>query len=198
MTTVVTLQTQVHNAETVNYSARIPKEKQKPLSPEMIRALLDVSPEMQQIDDLVDRRCYALHQDGKLSEFSILFQGVIKENEELFSSKTTTEQASLLYQFHSDAIVNPIMSEKIPAIVDAFLQQLGPLSKDAEIITTVRESSRRALYARVNYLHSGYVRVAAATALEVSIKDLPHLSFPIDYPEIQARSLNLDLYKNTH
>ncbi len=90
------------------------------------------------------------------------------------------------------------MSEKIPAIVDAFLQKLGPLSKDAEIITTVRESSRRALYARVNYLHSGYVRVAAATALEVSIKDLPHLSFPIDYLEIQARPLNLDLYENTH
>ncbi len=133
-------QPQVHNAETVSYSAGMSKKEQKSLNPEMIRALLDVSPEMQQIDDLVDRRCYALHQDRKLGKFSALFQEVIEENKGLFS-KTTKEEASLLYQFHSDAIVSPIISEKISAIVDAFLQKLGPLSKDTEIITTVRESS---------------------------------------------------------
>ena len=197
MTTTVMLQTQVHNAETVSYSAGMSKKEQKPLSPEMIHALLDVSPEMQQIDDLVDRRCYALHQDGKLGEFSALFQEVIEENKGLFSSKTTKEQASLLYQFHSDAIVNPIRSEKIPAIVDAFLQKLGPLSKDTEIITTVRESSQRALYTRVNYLHSDYISIAVAAALKISVKELPDLPIPIEHIKIQSGSLNLDLYKNT-
>ncbi len=191
MTTQVMLQPQVQN------SGLCSKEEQKSLAPELIRSLLDVSPEMQQIEDLVDRRCSALHQDERLGDFSALFQQVINHNKELFSSQTPAEQAGLLYQFHSDAIVNPIVSDHIPTIAESFMQKLGPsFSDNVQIRATVREAFQNVLYSRVNYAHADYISIAAAKALKISVKELPHLSFPSTSTKMETSSLDLGLYRN--
>jgi len=193
---ITTFQSQDKVFESLGYQFSTPKEY-KQLSPDVIRTLLEVSPEMEQIDELIDNKCYSLHKDERLVCFSKLFKEIIETNKELFSSKTTPETANTLYKFHSDEITLPIIySEKLSSIIESFFQRLQSPYKNPEVKRAVTSETEKKLHERINYLHSDYVRLAMATALGVSIKEIPSPSY--DYTsETQGlkKPVSMDIYR---
>lgn len=173
--TVLTTNFQLQTAActSLTCAAEASSEK-KQLSPDVIRILLGVSPQLTQIHGIVDDRCYALHEDKKIAFFSTLFKEVIEANKSLFSFQPLSEKVHALFKFHSDEIIFQIInSEKLNPIVRSFFQELQPTYQTPEVQDVVVAETVRNLRERILYLHADYVRVAIAKALEVSIRELP-------------------------
>ncbi len=173
------------------------QKKLNPVNPDLIRTLLEVSPEMQLIDNLLDKKCYFLHKDEKLGCFSELFKEIISINKELFASKTVLEKANILFGFHLDAITHQISpSEKLTFFIESFFQRLEVLYKTPEVKRVLTEETEKKMKERISYLHSSYIRFATATALEVPIKDISSLFYPDDSGSIGLKKpSNMGLYK---
>lgn len=195
---ILTTNFQYHDAnhESTKYVLDSSKEE-KQLSPDVINALLEASPEMEQIDALVDSKCYSLHKDEKLSYFSELFKQIIFINENLFSCKASSEKAKILFAFHSDAVTHQIVhSEKFSSLVESFFQRLEDPYKTSEIKKVIIAETERKLKERISYMHSDYIRYATAIALEMSINDIP---LPSSEDAIEAQELKkpskMDVYE---
>ena len=193
-----TLTTNFQYHESPKYALTVRKD-QKQLSPDSIRTLLDVSPEMQQINVLLDEKCYSLHEDEKLNYFSKIYTEVIEINKDLFSSKTTPEKAGILFRLHSDTIVQQVShSDKTTTLIESFFKGLQDPYKTPEVKRIVSIEAQRKLRERISCLHSGYVRFAVAAALEVPIASIPSLSCSEnDLEEIHRLKIpsNIDIYK---
>ncbi len=152
--------------------SRSPVEESK-LSSDDVFALLELVPQGDAIDAVVDRRCQLIHQDDKIDDFSRLFKAIIKRNKYLFSGKSIEEKSAVLYNFHSNRVVFLILGELKPIVKEFSAYFKRSSCDDAQVERVVDDAARRKARQRVNSLHSSYTRLVIARALEESVKKIP-------------------------
>lgn len=184
------------NSEQSELSEGFSVKEQKQLSSDAIRMLLEVFPEINKIDELLDTRCYTLHKDEKISCFSEAFKTIIKENENLFSNKSSIDKAEILFDFHAHATTSPItQSKEFYSFIDSFFEMLDGSYKTEETKSTITLEATKKLKERIINLHSNYVRIVIADALKEPFENIQPLSFSmIKNPEVKTSSNIMDIY----
>lgn len=184
------------NSEQPEFCEDFAVKEEKQLSSDAIQMLLEVSPEIDEIDGLLDARCYTLHKDEKLACFSEAFKTIIKENENLFSNKSSLDKAEILFNFHSHAATFLIIqSEKLSSLVDSFFNMLEGSYKTEKTKSAITSEITKKLKERIINLHSNYVRIAIADALKEPFENIQPISFSVvKNPEVKMPSNIMNIY----
>ncbi|MCP5508790.1 MAG: hypothetical protein H7A39_00030 [Chlamydiales bacterium] len=139
----------------------------------MLGLLLSSIPEMRSIEDMLDERCYLLHEDFKLNLFTDLFKQIVCLNDPIFSSKSNEENANILFNVHFRIIIHQVKaSDKFDTLIRQIFDRLEGLQKTPTVRESIRLEVENLLKERFLRLHSCFLRLAVSSALGLSFKEI--------------------------
>lgn len=156
-----------------------------------MEALIDVLPETHVLENMMDNFYYNLHEDSKLPLFSDIFHRTLSNNSTALQNLNPSSKAQILFNKYVEFTLSQLSNQ------ESFKKSFDSLYKKAhEILKENIDENMTAAFinanhkSRINRLHSSFITVAIAKALDVQPEDI---QFSSKCPSVDLTLPNIDL-----